>query len=80
MNESPLRKGKIAGTPGWLAYSNADCAILIRNVHITNPQIGIHTFAAEINRTRLVSVYASPNKDLQPVIDEIETLANGWNY
>ena len=45
-------------------------------VHITNPQIGIHTIAAEINGTCLVSV----NKDLQPsqVIDEIETLTNGW--
>lgn len=78
ISEPPLYKGMLVGTPGWRAFANTDVAILTKDIKVLAHHTGTHTVTVDLDKTRVVGLYASPNKDIEGPLDELENECSAW--
>lgn len=73
-------KGKMTSTPGWARVVSDTAAILLKEgiIYRIVPS-GQHVASVEVGGVRIISAYASPNEEISPVLNTIETLLEGRN-
>lgn len=70
-------KGRI-GCPGWLEHISSNTAILTRrNVKTSHIWTDTSMVGITVGNTKLMSVYCSPNEEIEPHLDRLETHTGG---